>query len=88
MEWYTTDLSTIGTYTIRITATSGCCANNCALTSYKEFNLIVTTCETDILTISSTKFPTITLTYNIKSTAAVHGWSDYHVTSAGLISAS
>ena len=32
MKWYTTDFSAIGTYTIRITAKSGCCANSCSLT--------------------------------------------------------
>ncbi len=54
----------------------------------QNFSILVTSpCFTDTLTISTTKFTTPTLTYNIKSTAAVLSWTDSDATSAGLLTA-
>ena len=85
MQWFTTDSSTIGTYAIRVTAISGCCASSCSLTDYKEFNLIVTSCETDTLSIPTIRFTSPSLTYTVKSTVGVFKfWRDW-VVSTGLI---
>ena len=85
MKWFTEDSSTIGTYTIRITAISGCCANSCSLADYKELNLIVTSCETDTLSIPTNLFTSPGLKYSVKSTVGVYKFWREWVDSAGLI---
>ena len=75
MQWYTTDLNAVGTYTVRITANTVC------TTSYKEFTVTVKSCASDTFTINAAMFLSPSLTYNIKGTASPYSWTDSDVTS-------
>lgn len=76
LQWYTADGSNMGTYTVTVTATSGC---SIATATYTVD--VLDACSVDSLTIDATKFANPALTYNVRAPMETLSWTDSHVSS-------
>ena len=78
MEWDTNDSSHVGTYTVTVTASSGCTTSS---VSYTVVVAEADPCLTDTLTLGTGVFASPAFTYNIRDDASTFEWTDSAVTS-------
>ena len=77
---YTTDFSKAATYNMRVKVED---AKYSTVFATKDFTIVVVNpCLADTLSVSSSKFASPALTYNVKSTAGVLSWTNDNVSSS------